>query len=84
MHHDIMLSSMRTPLQIDDDRYQAAKNMASAKNQTVGEVVSALLRKALHPLDYPEPGADLPSFRVSETAPLLTVEMVHEADEDIA
>jgi hypothetical protein len=86
---DIMTSrcydaDVRTTLQIDDDLYKAAKSMALAENRTIGEIMSTLLRKALHPPDYPELNAvDLPSFRVSENAPPLTIEMVQEADEDI-
>jgi hypothetical protein len=75
---------VRTTLQIDDYLYEAVKSMASAENRTIGEIVSKLLRRALHPPDYSElNAADLPSFRVSEDAPPLTIEMVREADEDV-
>lgn len=74
---------MRTTLQIDDDLYMAMKSMAAAEDKTIGEVVSSLLRKALIPRDYPEIDADLPSFRVSENASPLTLEMVREAEEDL-
>ena len=73
---------MRTTIQIDDDLYNAAKSIAMAENRTIGEVVSALLRKALLPKDYREDPGDIPSFRVSEDAPPLTLEMVRKADED--
>ncbi len=87
MHLDIYASNdtivgMRTTIQIDDDIYQAAKSIAMAENRTIGEVVSALLRKALLPKDYREDPGDIPSFRVSEDAPPLTLEMVRKADED--
>ena len=73
---------MRTTLQIDDDLYQATKSIAMAEDRTIGEVVSALLRKALLQRDYLEDPEDIPSFRVSEDAPPLTLEMVRKADED--
>ena len=74
---------MRTTLQIDDDLYLAAKSIAMAENKTIGEVISSLLRKALLIREYPEGAEDIPSFRVSEDAPPLTLEMVREAEEDI-
>ena len=73
---------MRTTLQIDTDLYQAAKSIAMAENKTVGQVISALLRKALFPKDYSENADSIPSFRVSENAAPLTLEMVREASED--
>ena len=73
---------MRTTLKIDDDLYQAAKSIAMAENRTIGEVISSLLRKALLIKEYREGAEDIPSFRVSEEAAPLTLEMVHEADED--
>jgi hypothetical protein len=73
---------MRTTLQIDDDLLQAAKSIAAAENRTVGQVVSAMIRKALHIKEYRDDVEDIPAFRVSENAPPLTPEMVREADED--
>ena len=40
---------MRTTLDIEDDVLQAAKEIARNRGKTAGEVVSALLRKALQP-----------------------------------
>jgi hypothetical protein len=73
---------MRTTLTIDDDLYQAAKSIAAVENKSVGQVVSALMRKALFSRNYTEHPGDIPAFRVSENAPILTTEMVHDADED--
>jgi hypothetical protein len=73
---------VRTTLQIDDDLYQTAKSIAMAENKSIGQVISALLRKALFTKDYREDADDIPTFRVSENAPPLTIEMVRKADED--
>lgn len=73
---------MRTTLKIDDDLYQAAKSIADMEHKSIGQVVSKLLRKALHSRDYREHADDIPAFRVSENAPPLTLEKVREADED--
>lgn len=76
------MAAMRTTLQIDDDLYQAAKSIAMAEHKTVGRIISSLLRKALLSKDYREGVDDIPSFRVSESAAPLTLEMVRKADED--
>jgi len=73
---------MRTTLQIEDDVYRAAKSIAAMENKSIGAVVSHLIRKALAPGNYAEETGDIPSFRVSETAPPLTMEMVRAAEED--
>jgi hypothetical protein len=73
---------MRTTIQIDDDLYQAARSIAATEHKTVGQVISALLRKAFLIKDYHQDLDDLPSFRVSESAPPLTLEMVRRANED--
>jgi len=73
---------MRTTLKIDDDMYQAAKSIAAVEHKTVGQIVSSLLRKALLTRDYSEGTDDIPAFRISETAPPLTMEMIRDADED--
>jgi len=73
---------VRTTLNIDDDLYRAAKNIAMAEHKSIGEIVTVLLRKALQSKNYSETKDDLPCFRISEKAPPLTLEMVREADED--
>lgn len=40
---------MRTTLAIDDDVLAAAKGLAQRQNKTLGEVISALARRALRP-----------------------------------
>jgi hypothetical protein len=73
---------MRTTLQIDDDMLRAAKSIAAAENKTIGEVVSALMRKALAPQPYRAGEEDIPCFRVSENIAPLTSDMVRDAEED--
>ena len=40
---------VRTTLDLDDDVLQAAKEIAETRHMTAGQVVSDLVRKALHP-----------------------------------
>ena len=56
-------SKMRTTLDISDDVLQAAKELAAARGETTGEVLSALARRGLA---GPEPPA-----RVRNGLPLL-------------
>ena len=44
---------MRTTLTIDDDVLSAAKALAAQRNETIGDVISDLVRQALSP---PTPG----------------------------
>ena len=56
---------MRTTLDIEDDILEAAKDLARAEGRTVGEIISALARKALtapmasagYPSSFAEPQA---------------------------
>ncbi len=56
--HD-RLVSMRTTLTIDDDVPEAARELASRRRRSLGEVISALSRQALRPAVTPSltPGA---------------------------
>jgi len=47
---------MRTTLDIDDDVLAAAKELARRENSSAGRIVSRLLRDALTPKGWFEPG----------------------------
>lgn len=47
----LYVSHMRTTLTIDDDLLQVAKELAVLRKVTTGEVISELMRKALHSSD---------------------------------
>ncbi len=72
---------MRTTIAIDDDVLLAAKSLARSENRTLGKVVSDLMRRGLRPRPYQREGNDLPVFRVSEDAPLITAETVQSAND---
>ena len=56
---------MRTTLTIDDDILMAAKALATAQNQSVGEIISALARQGLR--------SEKPAATVRNGIPLLTL-----------
>jgi hypothetical protein len=76
------MSPVRTTLKIDDDLYQAEKSIAKIENRTIGQVVSALIRKALRNSEYRDNADDIPAFRVSENASPIALDIVREAGED--
>jgi hypothetical protein len=78
------VSTMRTTLNIDDDVLDTVKAMASRDRKPVGEVVSAMLRRAVEP---PAAAAartrnGIPLFPVAPNAHVVTPEIVRELLED--
>ncbi len=73
---------MRTTLNLDDDLMRAIRALAHERGESLGAVVSALVRDALRAPDHVTYESDFPVFRVREDAPPLTPEMVAEALED--
>ncbi len=73
---------MRTTLKIDDDVLKAARNLASAKEKTVGEVISELARRGLAPRVPRKVDRKFPVFDVSDEAAPLTSELVERAVDD--
>jgi Arc/MetJ family transcription regulator len=55
---------MRTTLDIDDDVLQAAKGIAKTQSQTLGQVISALVRQSL--------GSDQTARSIRNGVPLFT------------
>ncbi|MEI8093638.1 MAG: hypothetical protein WCG80_05460 [Spirochaetales bacterium] len=73
---------MRTTLSIDDDIFAAAKSMALLKNIALGTALSELARAGLNQrTSYPE--GDLPTFSVSEKAPVFGLREVQAAEDDL-
>ena len=74
---------MRTTLNLEDDLLRAVRSLAKERDESLGAVVSSLLRRALKP--EPELGneQDVPVFMVKENAVPITPEMVESALEDL-
>lgn len=79
-----MLSDMRTTLNIDDDVLDTVKAMASRDRKSVGEVVSAMLRRAVEPSATAKTRTrnGIPLFPVAKNARVVTPELVKELLED--
>lgn len=68
---------MRTILTIGDDVLAAAKAIAKRKNQSVGQVVSALARNSLHPPAPAQERNGVPLLPVRRPNAVVTLEIVN-------
>lgn len=73
---------MRTTLNLDDDVLRAIRSLAKERGESLGAVVSDLVREALRPPEAVTYEGDLPVFQVKEDAPPITPEMVESALEE--
>jgi hypothetical protein len=68
---------MRTTLDLDEDIFRAAKDLARERNQTLGKTVSELTRRGLRPAAQPQPQRrGLPVLPRKPGAKPVTSEMV--------
>lgn len=76
--------AMRTTLNIDDDVLDTVKAMASRDRKPVGELVSAMLRRAVEPPVAVKARTrnGIPLFPVAKNARVVTPELVKELLED--
>jgi hypothetical protein len=75
---------MRTTLAIDDDILAAAKELAASERKSVGEVISALARRALRPVETARKTRNgVPLLPVTPNAPRVTSELVHQLREEL-
>lgn len=75
---------MRTTVAIDDDVLAAAKELASTERKSVGEVISALARQALRPIETGRRTRNgVPLLPMDPKSPRVTSELVHQLREDL-
>jgi hypothetical protein len=75
---------MRTTLAIDDDVLSAAREIAASENVSVGEVISALARRALVPPDSRAKTRNgVPLLNVRKSGQRVTSELVHRLREEL-
>jgi hypothetical protein len=73
---------MRTTVNLDDDVMRAIRSLARERGESLGNVISSLVRDALRGPESIRYEMDLPVFRVREGAAPITPEMVQSALED--
>jgi hypothetical protein len=75
---------MRTTLAIDDDVLAAAKEMAATQRKSLGEVISALARKAMHPVPSSRNTRNgVPLLPLQPGVPRVTSELVRQLQEEL-
>ena len=74
---------MMTTVNLDDDVMRAVRSLARERDESLGTVISALIRKALSPPDQITYEEDFPVFQVQAGSPPITPEMVDSALADI-
>lgn len=72
---------MRTTLDIDDEVLALVREMATADGRSIGTVLSELARRGLAPGRVDTSGGR-PVIRVPEGTPVITPEMVRQADDE--
>jgi len=73
---------MRTTVAIDDDVLEAARKLAAVRDQSLGQVVSELMRRGLAVrTGYRTDASGFPTFEVRDDSPPITLEDV-KRDED--
>ncbi|TPE47002.1 CopG family transcriptional regulator [Amaricoccus solimangrovi] len=73
---------MRTTLSIDEDVLNAARALAAQQRRSIGEVISDLARRSLHP---PLPQGErngIPLLSPRPDAPPITLELVNRLRDD--
>jgi hypothetical protein len=75
---------MRTTLAIDDDVLAAAKEMAATEQKSVGEVISALARNGMRPINTRRRTRNgIPLLAARPGAPRVTSELVRLLQEEL-
>ena len=72
---------MRTTLDIDDDVLEAARELARARGESLGALISELARAGLRPQSV-EIIDGLPVIRATKESPVITSDMVRRALDD--
>jgi hypothetical protein len=73
---------MRTTVNIDDDIYAIACNLASLKHIAIGAALSELARRGLQQAVHYAPDSGLPHFQVAENAPVFGLAQVKSAEDE--
>ena len=74
---------MRTTLAIDDDVLTAAKAIARQSGKTLGEIMSELARKSLHPPAAASRRNGVPLLPVRNPDAIVTLDVVNELRDEL-
>jgi hypothetical protein len=81
----MLVALMRTTLAIDDDVLIAAKGLAVRQQKSLGEVISALARQALHPsVPHEKTRNGVPLLPLRPGAVPVTPELVNQLRDELS
>ena len=72
---------MRTTVTIDDEIFQAVKELARQKNISAGKVLSDLARKGLQANSATKTKRGIPVFPISDNSKIITLDDVKKLDD---
>jgi hypothetical protein len=83
-HHDAIIITMRTTLNLPEDVYEIARSLAHLKNISLGEAIADLVRSGLRPSPAGRGQHSIfPQFSVSPQAPPITLEHTLELEDEL-
>jgi hypothetical protein len=82
-HHDAIIITMRTTINIPDDVADVIRSFADARGLSLGEAVAELVRKGLRPQSRIRDASPFPSFSVPDGAAPITLEQTLGAEDEL-
>ena len=83
MHHDAMIITMRTTINLPDDVHQAAAALAALKKLSLGDALAELVRRGLKPAIAIDTRKAFPCFVLPDEAEPITWEQTLEAEDEL-
>jgi hypothetical protein len=74
---------MRTTVNLPDDIYRIARDVAHVRNISLGDAIAELVRQGLRPSDPLDFSGPFPKFKVPPDAEPITLEQLLEAEDEL-
>jgi hypothetical protein len=74
---------MRTTVNLPEDVYRIARDVANVRKLSLGEALAALVRQGLRPSDRLDFSGPFPKFRVPADAEPITLEQTLAAEDEL-
>jgi len=78
-----MIIMMRTTVNLPDDIYRVARDVANVRKISLGDALAELVRQGLKPADRLDFSGDFPTFKVPSDAQLITLEQLLAAEDEL-
>lgn len=74
---------MRTTINLPNDVYRVARDVAHVRNISLGDAIAELVRQGLRPSDRLDFSGPFPKFKVPPDAEPITLEQLLEAEDEL-